>query len=89
MEKAFIDISCIIIMVYIALQRLPLMRPHSLPVSKGFQVVYLFNIVWKHNDLARSGNSMKQKVSHGQGSKVSSEWMLFSKINFYLSFVML
>ena len=43
MEKAFIDISCIIIMVYIALQRLPLMRPHSL--SKGFQVVYLFNIV--------------------------------------------
>ena len=87
MEKAFIDISCIIIMVYIALQWLPLMRPHSL--SKGFQVVYLFNIVWKHNDLARSGNSMKQKVSHGQGSKVSSEWMLFSKRNFYLSFVML
>ena len=32
---------------------------------------------------------MKQKVSHGQGSKVSSEWMLFSKRNFYLSFVML
>ena len=45
MEKAFIDISCIIIMVYIALPRLPLMRPHSL--SKGFQVVYLFNIVWE------------------------------------------
>ena len=27
MEKAFIGISCIIIMVYIALQQLPLMRP--------------------------------------------------------------
>ena len=62
-------------------------------LRKGFQVVLVF--IWLYgntgavDDLPRSRNSKKRKISHRQGKKVSSEWRLFSKMNFCLSFFML
>ena len=49
-------------------------------LRKGFQVVLIF--IWFYG----SRNSKKWKTSHRQGKKVSSEWRLFSEMNFYLSF---
>ena len=62
-------------------------------LRKDFQVVLVF--IWLNgntgvvDDLPRSSNSKKRKIPHRQGKKVSSEWRLFSKMNFYLSFFML
>ena len=56
-------------------------------LRKGFQVVLIF--IWFYgntgavDDLPRSRNSKKRKTSHRQGKKVSSEWRLFSEMNFY------
>ena len=62
-------------------------------LRKDFQVLLVF--IWLNgntgvvDDLPRSRNSKKRKIPHRQGKKVSSEWRLFSKMNYYLSFFML
>ena len=55
----------------------------------GCLFIWLYESTGAVDDLPRSRNAKKRKISHQQGKKVSSEWRLFSKMNFYLLFFML
>ena len=48
----------------------------------SFKLIWLYENTGAMDELPRSINSKKQKISHWQGKKVTSEWRLFSKTNF-------
>ena len=54
--------------------------------------LFIHLIVWKHaeavDDLPRSKNQRNERYHTDKEKKFFSEWRLFSKMNFYLSFLM-